>query len=93
MDDLLAGLKRRFEVLPMAAYGRRVNQRDLPGPCAGCRNGSRGLSASSTRRRVLVLDGDTRQALSVVRALGEAGLDAEIGATSQQPLAGYSRYS
>ena len=30
MDDLLAGLKRRFEVLPMAAYGRRVNQRDLP---------------------------------------------------------------
>lgn len=40
-----------------------------------------------------MLDGDTRQALSVVRALGDAGLDAEIGATTAQPLAGYSRYT
>jgi predicted ATP-grasp superfamily ATP-dependent carboligase len=41
---------------------------------------------------VLVLDGDTRAALAVVRSLGRKGLRVIVGAESRSPLVGASRY-
>ena len=43
--------------------------------------------------RVLVLDGQTNQALACVRSLGRAGYDVLVAATRRRPLAAWSRFS
>ena len=45
------------------------------------------------RERVLVLDGQTNQALACVRSLGRAGYDVLVAATRRRPLASWSRFS
>ena len=45
------------------------------------------------RERVLVLDGQTNQALACVRSLGRAGYDVVVAATRRRPLAAWSRFS
>ncbi|HTH66242.1 MAG TPA: ATP-grasp domain-containing protein [Gemmatimonadales bacterium] len=45
------------------------------------------------RERVLVLDGQTNQALACVRSLGRAGYDCLVAATRRRPLASWSRFS
>lgn len=45
------------------------------------------------RPRILVLDGQTNQALACVRSLGRAGYDVLVAATTRRPLAGWSTYS
>ena len=45
------------------------------------------------RDRVLVLDGQTNQALACVRSLGRAGYDVVVAATRRLPLASWSRFS
>jgi len=45
------------------------------------------------RERVLVLDGQTNQALACVRSLGRAGYDVFVAATRRRPLAAWSRFS
>lgn len=42
---------------------------------------------------ILVLDGQTNQALACVRSLGRAGSEVFVAATRRRPLAGWSRYS
>ena len=42
---------------------------------------------------VLVLDGQTNQALACVRSLGRAGGEVFVAATRRRPLAGWSRFS
>ena len=44
-------------------------------------------------RPILVLDGQARQALTVVRALGEAGWAPEVASQAPAPIAGLSRYA
>lgn len=43
-------------------------------------------------RRVLVLDGQTNQALACVRSLGRAGATVFVASPEPRPLAGWSRY-
>jgi len=45
-----------------------------------------------TSGKVLVLDGDQRSALAVVRSLGRAGVSVLVGESSARPLAGASKY-
>jgi predicted ATP-grasp superfamily ATP-dependent carboligase len=45
------------------------------------------------KRAVLVLDGQTNQALACVRSLGRAGEDVYVAATRSRPLAGWSRFA
>lgn len=45
------------------------------------------------RERVLVLDGQTNQALACVRSLGRAGYDVLVASTRRRPLAAWSRFS
>jgi len=47
---------------------------------------------SPDRESVLVLDGQTNQALACVRSLGRAGCDVSVAATRGHPLAAWSRY-
>lgn len=53
-----------------------------------------GLRTPTTRpRTVLVLDGQTNQALACVRSLGKAGWRVLVASSRRYPLAGWSRYS
>ena len=45
-----------------------------------------------TRDRVLLLDGQTTQALACARSLGRAGCDVVVASTMHRPLASWSRY-
>ena len=45
-----------------------------------------------TRERVLLLDGQTTQALACARSLGRAGCDVVVASTTHRPLAAWSRY-
>ena len=45
------------------------------------------------RERVLVLDGQTNQALACVRSLGRAGHEVLVAATRRRPLAAWSRFA
>lgn len=45
-----------------------------------------------SQEKVLVLDGDSRAALAVVRSLGSQGLRVIVGSDGEKPLAGASRY-
>jgi len=47
---------------------------------------------SPERESVLVLDGQTNQALACVRSLGRAGCDVLVAATRNRPLAAWSRF-
>ncbi|HEV3469095.1 MAG TPA: ATP-grasp domain-containing protein [Pyrinomonadaceae bacterium] len=47
---------------------------------------------TSSRDRVLVLDGQTNQALACVRALGEAGCEVFVASHCRLPLAAWSRH-
>ncbi|HJQ66576.1 MAG TPA: ATP-grasp domain-containing protein [Gemmatimonadales bacterium] len=47
---------------------------------------------SPDRESVLVLDGQTNQALACVRSLGRAGCDVRVAATRTRPLAAWSRF-
>lgn len=47
----------------------------------------------NVRERVLVLDGQTNQALACVRSLGRAGYDVLVAATRPRPLASWSRFA
>lgn len=47
---------------------------------------------SPERESVLVLDGQTNQALACVRSLGRAGCDVLVAATRSRPLAAWSRF-
>jgi len=44
-------------------------------------------------RRVLVLDGDLPQTVSIVRSLGRRGVTVDVGAVGASPMAGASRYA
>lgn len=44
------------------------------------------------RERILVLDGQTTQALACVRSLGRAGHEVLVASTRRRPLAAWSRY-
>lgn len=46
----------------------------------------------SLREKVLVLDGQTNQALACVRSLGEAGCEVFVASDERFPLAGWSRH-
>ncbi|MGI9108046.1 MAG: GNAT family N-acetyltransferase [Pyrinomonadaceae bacterium] len=46
----------------------------------------------SPTERVLILDGQTNQALACVRSLGEAGYDVLVASDARFPLAGWSRH-
>lgn len=50
------------------------------------------MSPSPERESVLVLDGQTNQALACVRSLGRAGCDVLVAATRSRPLAAWSRF-
>lgn len=52
-----------------------------------------GLRERRSRHRVLVLDGEQRSALAVVRSLGRAGYGVATGATRRSALAAASRFS
>ena len=45
-----------------------------------------------THERVLLLDGQTTQALACARSLGRAGCEVLVASTMRQPLAGWSRF-
>jgi predicted ATP-grasp superfamily ATP-dependent carboligase len=45
------------------------------------------------REGVLVLDGQTNQALACVRSLGRAGYDVDVASTRRRPLASWSRFA
>src|SRR5205823_13670850 len=48
---------------------------------------------ASRRARVLVLDGQTTQALACVRSLGRAGYDVLVASDCRWPLGAWSRHS
>jgi predicted ATP-grasp superfamily ATP-dependent carboligase len=50
------------------------------------------LARSATGGTVLVLDGQTTQALACVRSLGRAGFTVDVASRVRQPLAAWSRY-
>jgi hypothetical protein len=47
---------------------------------------------TSSRRRVLILDGQTNQALAVVRSLGRGGWEPLVASAWPRPLASWSRF-
>jgi hypothetical protein len=47
----------------------------------------------SSGKRILVLDGQTNQALACVRSLGRAGHAVFVASTSPRPLAAWSRFA
>src|SRR5439155_838245 len=92
--------------MPLVRY-RIGDHGQLADPAEGCACGAGGDPGARRRRgranrrearltpgaRVLVLDGQTNQALACVRSLGRAGYRVLVASQRRWPLAAWSRYS